>query len=163
MHRLILALLGSRLRPAGHRRCHPEPVELLGLAPKARGVAEWDLGGASLRMTRIFVVRCGFYTRTRKHRVSAMRAPTVFGANIMCRRNVSFGVLEGGNRFAVAPNLAGANARYELARKHVMCALRHVMCSLRHVMCALRHVMCSLRERVFTILRCANALYRLEF
>ena len=36
--------------------CHPELVELLGQAPKARGVAEWDLGGALLRMTaRTFV------------------------------------------------------------------------------------------------------------
>ena len=51
-HRLILAALGFRLCPAGHRRCHPELVELLRLASKARGVAEWDLGGTSLRMTQ---------------------------------------------------------------------------------------------------------------
>ena len=32
---LILPMVGFRLRPARHRRCHPELVELLGQRPKS--------------------------------------------------------------------------------------------------------------------------------
>ena len=38
--------------PTDTDRCHPEPVELLGLAPKARDGIERDLVGPPLRMTR---------------------------------------------------------------------------------------------------------------
>ena len=38
--------------PTDTFRCHPEPVELLGLAPKARDKIERDLVGSALGMTR---------------------------------------------------------------------------------------------------------------
>ena len=66
-HHSILATLEFRLRPAGHRRCHPEQrtaytpsdVELLGLCPKStsrrrvgsrRDFAQNDTGGCPYRV-----------------------------------------------------------------------------------------------------------------